>query len=306
MKHGIPIWSTLGALLFGALGGYALGRRSSEPQPPARPAIRKLKKPAPENAIQSTSAIHPAEETERLRQHIYELERRLSRVAPTEDETRKADEIHKQIANPKAHEDLKGWLRSIGQMADLQPTMTPLFARKYRDARPRIDGAALELALAAGGPEAAALLKEIFGNPSTPKAERIAAGISLSGDGLLTRMTTNIPVDPELTQLAMSALALPDPFERQAGAGLLGLQATAQARQTLQSIAQQDRDEQIRIAAFRALARVGDRSSLDYLQTYASGAFPSLLREDTQEENLTPLERTLLQTLSRLSERFPD
>ncbi len=242
----------------------------------------------------------------RLRKRIRALEEQ-SKVPPSaEEDFRKAEEIYKGMTNQKVEEDPKEFLRVSGQLADLRPSMTAVFARKYRDAKPRMDSIALELALASGGPEAAALLKEIFGSPSTSKTERIVAGISLSGEGSLMKMANAIPLDPVLASLATTTLGLTDPYERMAGVGLLSLQATDQSRSALQSLVAQDKDEQVRMAALRVLGRNGDRSTLDYLLSYAASSFPELSLESTDEDKLPPLAATLFRTITSLSRRFAE
>jgi len=236
------------------------------------------------------------------------LEARLSTVPPTEEEARKAEEVYKQLSHPTINEDPKAFMRATGWLADLRPTMTPIFVKKYREAKPKHDSIALELALGSGGPEAAALLKEILGSPSTSMAERIQVGISLSGEGLLTTiMATSVPVDPELANLGMSSLALTNPLERLAGVGILGLQSSDQSRSALQSLVVQDKDEQVRIAALHALGRVGDRSTLEYLYSYATSSFPNLsLDQEGDVEKLHSVDSALLQTLHKLAQRFPE
>lgn len=302
MTRNAALGIALVALLCGLLIGVLAGRRPGSEKPAPRFPVRK-----PAAASDPGPGVRQElEETARLRERIHELERRLSVVSPTEGEARKAEELHKHLSNPKLQEDLRGWMKAVGGLADLNPTMTPIFAKKYRESRPKVDGLALELALGSGGPEAAALLKEIFGNPSTPKAERVVAGICLSGDGLITRMMATVPVDPELAGLGMNALAMGDPLERQAGVGILGLQATDSARSSLQSLAVQDRDEQVRVAALRALGRVGDPSTFEYLRSYAASTYPRLFEEDEDLEKLPAVPRALARTLSRLAERFPE
>lgn len=240
----------------------------------------------------------------RLRQRIRALEAQAKSPPSPEEDSRQAEEIYKRLSNQKVEEDPKGWMKLTGQLADLRPSMTSVFAKKYRDARPRIDSVALELALASGGPEATALLKEIFGSPSTPKMERIVAGISLSDEGTLMRMANDIPVDAALASLATTTLGLTDPHERMAGVGLLGLQATVQSRSALQVLVAQDKDEQVRMAALSVLGRNGDRSTLDYLLSYAAANFPELSLDSTDEDKLPPLAATLLRTISSLDRRF--
>jgi hypothetical protein len=240
----------------------------------------------------------------RLRQRIRTLEAATKSPPSPEEDARKAEEVYKGMIDQKAAEDPKAFMKLTGQLADLRPSMAAVFARKYREARPRIDSVALELTLASGGPVAGDLLKEIFGSPSTQVGERIVAGISLSGEGALMKMANGIPPDPTLAILAATTLGLTDPHERMAGVGLMGLQTTDQSRATLQSLVSQDKDEQVRMAALRVLGRNGDRSTLDYLLSYAAASFPELSLDTTDEDKLPPLAATLLRTISSLDRRF--
>jgi hypothetical protein len=307
--------STIGIVAFisGLILGVVVGRRSAERSEVSQPTPQGSVRPGPGKAITGMSSSGKSgtketqEEMSRLRQRVSDLEARLSTVPPSEDEARKADEIYKHLRNPKIEEDPKGFMRATGLLADLKPTMTPIFAKKFRAAKPQFDGIALELALASGGPEAAALLKEILGSPSTQKGERVGVGISLTGEGYLLKLGTWIPVDPELANLGLSSLALTDPYERLAGVGVLGLQGTDQSRSALQGLAVQDKDEPVRIAALNALGRIGDRSTLEYLRSYTGSAFPDLSEESDLGDQPTPsAKRALLQALRQLSQRFPD
>ena len=303
----------IAALLSGLILGVLVGRQSVDRSGSFPPTTQGSTRPSPGSAIPGTSSAvnsgtrEPQEEISRLRQRVSDLEARLSTVPPSEDEARKADEIYKNLRNPRIEEDPKGFMRATGLMADLKPTMTPLFVKKFRAAKPQYDGIALELALACGGPEAAALLKEILGNPSLPKGERVAVGISLTGEGLLLKLGAWIPVDPELANLGLSSLALTDPYERLAGVGVLGLQGTDPSRSALQGLAVQDKDESIRIAALNALGRMGDRSTLEYLRSYTGSAFPELSEEGDPGDGSPPsAKRALLQALRQLSQKFPE
>lgn len=220
------------------------------------------------------------------------------------EDARKAEEIYRGMSDPKGQEDPKEFLKLTGMLAELRPSMTATFARIYREAKPRHDAIALELALASGGAEAAALLKEIFGSPLTQKAERVLVGISLSGEGTLIKMANGIPADPAFAVLAATTLGLTDPRERIAGVGLLGLQSIDQSRSTLLSLVAQDTDENVRMAALRVLGRNGDRSTLDFLMSYAASSFPELSLDTTDEDKLPPLAATLLRTISSLDRRF--
>lgn len=305
---------TLLALLLGSLVGFLAARRALSPpvnplKSPSKSALRESERTGAGTGslIRSEGNLAEEEEIARLRKRIFDLEARLSTVPATEDEAHKAEEIYKQLKHPTVQEDPKAFMRATGFLADLRPTMTPIFVRKYRESKPQIDSVALELALGSGGPEAAALLKEILGNPSISKAERVSVGISLTGEGLLTQMGSSVRVDSELANLGINSLALADPLERLAGIGILGLQSSDSSRLALQNLVVQDPNEQVRIAALHALGRVGDRSTLDYLHSYATSSFPGLSQdEEADSEKPRSVESALLDTLHKLSQRFAE
>jgi len=301
-----------GTFLTGLLLGVLAGHRWASPevsptsvQGSLRQNLGKVMTGSP--SVGRSGTKEAQEEILRLRQRVTDLEARLGRVPPSEDEVKKADEIYKHLKNPKIDEDSKGFMKAMGLLADLRPTMTPIFAGKFRTAKPQYDSIALELALASGGPEATVLLKEILGSPTIQKGERVGVGISLTGDSYLRRLGTSIPVDPELASLGESCLALTNPYERLAGVGVLELQRTDQSRSALQGLAVQDKDEPIRVAALNALGRIGDRSTLEYLRSYAVSSFPDLFEESELGEGKPPSAKgALLQALRQLSQRFPE
>ena len=216
-----------------------------------------------------------------------------------------AEEIYRDLADPRSHEDVKRWLRTTGRLADLDPSMAPFFIAKYREKRPHGDATALELAIGCGGPEVVALLKEIFGSPTTLPVQRHLAGVAMSGMGLVAQMWPAYGPDPALAELAGRYVGSSDPADRRAAIGLLRLQPGDASRAQLQFFVTNDPDERIRLAAVVALGSAGDRSTLAFLRQVAQRTAPKLL-EDDDESASTPFELTLQQVLDTLGRKFPE
>lgn len=297
----------LGALFLGLLAGYVAGRQARIEAPPPEPRAALSPPPRSERSTAGPSGPEP-EDVVRLKQRIAELEARPKAAAPPEDLGRLALDIRKAINANNFEEDPRGWCREMALLGKLGPELTPHFVGLYRASRPKFDPVLLELAIGSGGPELAPLLKDIFGNPATPEGERVMAGVTLTGEGLPSRMQSPLPPDPELVELAVRTLATSNNgFEQNGALGLLGLQATDASRETLRSLLVRDKTQGLRAGALQALSRVGDRSTLDFLRSYASSSFPQLsLKADGRDEKLPRVERALLRTLRDLERKFPD
>ncbi len=240
-----------------------------------------------------------------LRRRLRELERQGGVPAAPDRRAQVAEEIYRDLADPRSHEDVKRWLRNTGRLADLNPSMAPFFIAKYREKQPNGDAMALELAIGCGGPEVVALLKEIFGNPGTPALARHVAGVSMTGMGLISQMWPDYSPDPALTELAARYVGSSDPADRRGAIGLLRLQPGDSSRAQLQFIVSNDPDDMIRVAAAAALASVGDRSTLAFLHQLAAREAPRLFESDDGKDS-TPLEHTLQHTLETLRRKFPE
>jgi len=299
MKPGLALPFGLVCLAAGILVGLFMGRR--EPAPVVRERV------APTISVSSSSPT-PAvpDELARLRERVRELEARPTRPAlDPEAGNRAAAELYAGLTDPTIHEDQAAWLRMLGRLGEIDSSMTAWCVKKYRDSKPKVDSVALELALGSGGPEAVALLKEILGSsPSLPE-ERVKLGIVLNGQSMISRIGRGLPVDDELARLGERALAQTDPWERMAGIGLLGLQDTEGSRAQLQSLVSQEPNEHAKEAAIRALGKVGNRASLEFLGGYALATIPPPKSPEDDAER-TPLDQALRDAIRDLRKRFPD
>lgn len=253
----------------------------------------------------SATARELQEEILGLRRRLRELERQGPSPAPSDRRSQNAEELYRDLTDPRSPEDVKRWLRTTGRLADLDPSMAPHFIAKYREKRPHGDPLALELAIGCGGPEVIALLKEIFGNPATPALARHVAGVGMTGQGLVAQMWPEYAPDPALTELAGRYVGSTDPADRRAAIGLRRLQPGDSSRAQLQFIVSNDQDGTIRMAAAAALASAGDRSTMTFLHQYAAREAPRLFESDG-EKDYTPLEYTLQHTLETLRRKFPE
>lgn len=297
---------TAGAFLSGLLLGALVGRRGQEQNTqPGKPRTQPTHPTAPRIPEGPTVVREMQEEILTLRRRLRELERQGGVPAAPDRRAQIAEEIYRDLADPRSHEDVKRWLRNTGRLADLDPSMAPFFIAKYREKPPNGDAMALELAITCGGPEVVALLKEIFGNPATPSLARHVAGVAMTGQSLLSQMWPEYSPDPALTELAGRYFGSSEPADRRGAIGLLRLQPGDSSRSQLQFIVSNDQDDMIRMAAVAALASVGDRSTMTFLQQYAASATPSLF-ESGSDQDYTPLEFTLQHTLETLRRKFPE
>jgi hypothetical protein len=292
MKRYVPL---AGVFLAGLLAGLAFGRRSKElPTAQHRPGPRE----------DAAGVREMREEVLGLRRKIRDLETEKPVPGAPDRRARTAEELYRDLTDPRLHEDAKRWLRATGRLAELEPSMAPFFIAKYKEKRPHGDPLALELAVGCGGPEVVALLKEIFGDAATPPPQRQLAGISLSGTGLVAQMWPAYAPDPVLSELAGRYAGSPDPADRRGAIGLLRLQPGDASRARLQFIVSNDPDALIRMAAVVALGSAGDRSTAAFLHDYALTAAPKVF--DEEDGDLTPLELALRQTLETLGRKFPE
>jgi hypothetical protein len=295
-----------GSLLLGVLLGIALARRGSDPagrpdgsrDNPARPFKKLSADPSAVSGLQ--------DEVLTLRRRIRDLERKTAAPSPVpSDRPALANDLYREMSDPHLFEDVKRWTRATGLMADLDPSMASVFIERYRAKQPHGDPMALELALGCGGPEVMALLKEIFGNPGTPKTQRQLAGVCMTGESLLSLMRPEYPPEPALVDLASRYIGSAEPADRRCAIGLLRLQPGDNSRAQLTHVLSYDQDESIRMAAIVSLGTVGDRSTLTLLRDYAARSLPKVLEADHETE-LKPIEYTLQYSLELLKKKFPD
>jgi len=252
-----------------------------------------------------TVAQDMQEEILSLRRRLRELERPERAGANADQARQHADAVYRDLTDPRSHEDPKRWLRMLGRLAELDPSMAPHFVAKYREKQPSGDPTALELAICCGGPEVLTLLKEIFGDPKTPAPQRHLAGVAMTGMGLVTQMWPEYSPDPALSELAGRYVGSADPADRRGAIGLLRLQPGDASRAQLQFIVSNDQDEMIRISAVLALGAAGDSSTMSFLRQYATQAAPRLFESDDDRE-FTPLEYALQHAMDTLKKRYPE
>jgi hypothetical protein len=301
MKSTLVLPFGLVCLAAGVVLGLSIVRRDSPPAPQRRSAAE-----LPGSMPAAPVSAGPSVELDRLRERVRELEARpLSPPLDPEAGNRSAAELYDGLTNRKMQEEPAAWLRMLGRLGEMDRSMTTWCVKKYRESKPKVDAVALELAVRAGGPEAVALLKEILGSSHALPGDWATVGIVLSGQGMISRVGGGLQVDEELARLGERALARSDPWERMAGIGLLGCQDTDGSRAMLQSLVSQELNGPAKQAAIRALGRVGNRASLDFLGGYAVATFPPPKSAEDDEE-LTPLEATLRDAIGALRRRFPD
>ena len=90
-------------------------------------------------------------------------------------------------------------------------------------------------------------------------------------------------------------------WERAGAASLLAGTSTAETIRTLEDLLLHDPSDQVKAAAARSLALVGDRSTMQMVQGYYDSAISRGELEDRPQ-----LRRGLEKALERFAERFPD
>jgi hypothetical protein len=126
--------------------------------------------------------------------------------------------------------------------------------------------AALELALASGGPATADFIHVLLNDASLDAELRNTLLQELSGVGGGLFSIHRLPISEALGSTAMTLCRSTKPDDRQGGAGLLGGLKTEASRAELRRLIGEDKDPQVRASATLSLGHVGDAASRTFLE----------------------------------------
>lgn len=244
-----------------------------------------------------------------LEERLVEAGRKAGGVRTKAEKLAIAKEIYESFLRlSKGTGDSEETLKAMGRIGELDADMASFFIDRYKEQRGKPETeyeTALFLALASGGPEVSALILGHLTDPSVPAAERQSLLQGISENGGFYSMN-RIPVNEELCQVALRLGGSQDQAERQGGAGLLGGVDTVQSRAALQQMAFNDADWGVRSRALRSLGYVGDRGTLQVLESYSLPAVPAPTPENpAQNWQHRILAQTLEAAKERLKKRFP-
>ena len=254
-------------------------------------------------------------ENERLRLRLEQLEGKT----PTEGDLKSGDsqlaqDIFDSMSDPEFNnmKDKKRWMETMGNLAKLKPGMASFFIEKYKSATaPTARTIGLQLAIACGGPDATAFLKDMFGNPAVSAQDRSFAAIALTSDALVGR-PNQLPVDSELWSIAEKNRTSSEFIDRLSAVGIFGMRESVESRTALIAFCTQDPVVHVRISALRALARIADRQTYDHLLGSGVAILESLPPQPpgpqghVQQSPEVRLRQAFDQTLKDLKERFPN
>ncbi|MHC4606500.1 MAG: HEAT repeat domain-containing protein, partial [Planctomycetota bacterium] len=240
--------------------------------------------------------IKPGEEIVRLKKERDDLSRRLAagrrpkKEEPAAEEEKKrswkkAGEMthgEKEDFARDAHEILMRFMSSeagnagraelkqvVDVLRDAGDDMAAHFVEIYHRCAPGARReAALMLTLMAGGRHATALLNEYLTDIATPIGDRRAL-LRILGKAVLPFPVKPVRVGPRLAGTAMNLAQSEDKMDRSGATVILGWYDDPSSRQILMGLAEQDPEEEVRIAAVRALAKVGDEAARQYLEAFA-------------------------------------
>lgn len=259
---------TVAAFVAGLAAGLFLRRA---PEAPVRPTAAVERRIAEAPASVSEASESQRERIRELEARVVELERASPAPAPKADRRVVAQEVWEEFLRlSRGGSDSESVLKAFSRLGELDADSTAYFVEKFRSRKadsPYDANMPLVLALASGGPDAAALILGLLKDPATPDLERRHLLGNVAGENGFYSMN-RIPVGPELAQVAQQLASSADALERRGGAGLLGGANSGTARLLLQQLALADPDLDVRAAALRALGYGGDRASLQMLEGY--------------------------------------
>jgi hypothetical protein len=270
MRH-LP--AVLGAFALGCLAGLLAGRTIGERSGQMPQKIAQTQgagHPEAPSALKSSPSKNDAgaAEISRLHKQVQDLEARLEGATNKEDKFQFAREVFEGLTKQVVgSEDADRGLKFSMLAGDLKPEMAPYFIDKLNDpAHKKHRDKILKLILACAGPVATGVLKEFLCSPIRTIEENNAVTEALLGGGYGHRQEPVIPMDVELRALGEQKIGSLDSRERELGIGVLAQDPTDTTRGRLQSLAQSDSNEQVRISAIRALAVVGDRTTIVFFE----------------------------------------
>ncbi len=307
----------MGAAAGGFAGGLLLrGEPESPPAvpragrggPATPPAAAEIPSPALPGAPATTSEMTIEAQRGRIRDlesRIVELQRASGTVPRTRAEKLAiAKEMYDSFLRlSKGASDSEETLKAMARLGELDAEMAPFFIERYRDERLKKDPQehmGLFLALAAGGPETAALILGLLTDPATSPQDRqeLLGQIGSSGG---FNFTNRIPVSGELAEVAFRLSGSQEVAERQGAAGLLGGLDSVQSRTDLQRLAFGDADLGVRATALRSLGYVGDQATLHLLESRPPPPTPAGGNAWAHKALMQSLEAAK----ERLKKRFP-
>lgn len=272
--------SALGALIVGLIAGIAIGRTRTTTAPKTVVQKETPRSVLPSHEVKAEASDDPIvarqrAEIEKLTARVQELERRPHFGKPAQDKLAIAKEIYQCFLTMMKSTQEEGgiprdYIKNVARLEELDESVTPFFLEKYRKAEGEEKELAMGLALCCGGREGATFVMELLENATLSEKERnsLLSALTTWGDNGLFPCKPLL-VGPELAQKAFQLAESARDEERYAGIALLGQYDDASCRAKLQQFASSDSNPVVRSSAILALGRVGDRTTLAYLQSYA-------------------------------------
>jgi ketosteroid isomerase-like protein len=160
--------------------------------------------------------------------------------------------------------------RYQGMLADLTPEMADVFISRFRDPeRRRFRNKYLEWALISGG--GLSLLLEILSDNTEYMEYRGAITWSLLRDHTVLPRRPRLPVNPNVMDEAFRRVTAVDPEDRRLAVALLAHQDGDVARAKLESVAANDADVRVRVAAINALEFSAIPNTVQFLERLGGG-----------------------------------
>lgn len=151
----------------------------------------------------------------------------------------------------------------------------------------------------------ARFLNERLNDPQASEVERLNLIATIDPTSGSWIPISKVPVDDALASTATVLLQRTSERDRRLGAALLGGYSSARSQSVLINVIDSDPDPRVKAVAIRSLARVGDRSCIEYLvrfnETYWRTHPPSELKEGASY-----LRGSLDAALRRLASRFSE
>jgi HEAT repeat protein len=224
----------------------------------------------------------------RLETRVRELEEELNatrRTAATPDSDLRAaalDEVFATFLDISSLEkpDPEKMRMLLARLGQLHAKSTAYFIDRYRKSREGEERTvAMQLALAAGGADAADFIHLLLNDATLDVFTRTELLRELSGDGCGLFSIRRLPISEALGSTAMTLCRSGNTEERAAGAGLLGGLRNAASRAELRRLVAEDTELGVRVTALLSLGHVGDPSTRCYLERLSISPDATRVRE---------------------------
>lgn len=279
----VAVALAVACLGIGAGAGAAVQKRRDTVESPrgVRPVPRTVASPEDGTALLDSGALARDEEVARLNDRIRELEVRLEQRSGSKDRwPQRADrslvakEIFEEFLTLVGKSERQvDMLRVLRRLEEVDPAMVPFFIDRFRNGEtPGAQAVGFLLALWCGGAEVERLVAGVLSDGTVaPEARGIA--LSLMGprrEGLFP--FDKLALEGELGESLLRGVGSADARVRGAAARLLETQRIAPdmrepACAALLRLVMTEADSEVRHAAYRALLRVGDPATIEYIKS---------------------------------------